>query len=267
MRYGLTETPSVVSHKVGALAQWRDPRAAGSILSCYDVQIVDAKGRSVERGREGEIVLYGENLGSYLGAVPPEGFPTGDLGFLEHSGELFVTGRKAAFLKNRGFRVSPQRIETLLMTMDGIRDGRVLMRDNRLLAELVADSDASAPQRAVIDHLAERLPAYCELLPPPVDIEQVAARRVCGWVEQHTRAENPSPGGSWWSAVVADREWNTPTLGFAPKWRSMSRRTCRLSATKVAILWLLTSLRALQPWLRKSYRMRSKHLASSDQKG
>ena len=267
VRYGLTETPSVVSHKEGALAQWRDPRAAGSILSCYDVQIVDAKGRSVERGREGEIVLYGENLGSYLGAVPPEGFPTGDLGFLEHSGEVFVTGRKAAFLRNRGFRVSPQRIETLLMTMDGIRDGRVLMRDNRLLVELVADSDASPPQRAVIDYLAERLQAYYEFLPPPVDIEQVAAGRVYGWVEQHTRAENPSPGGSWWSAVVADREWNTPTLGFAPKWRSMSRRTCRLSATKVAMLWLLTSLRALQPWLRKSYRMRSKRLASSDQKG
>ena len=160
VRYGLTETPSVVSHKVGALAQWRDPRAAGSILSCYDVQIVDAKGDYVERGWEGEIVLYGENLGSYLGAPPPEGFSTGDLGFLEHSGELFVTGRKAAFLKNRGFRVSPQRIETLMMTMDGIRDGRVLMRDNRLLPELVADSDASPPQRAVIDYLAERLQAY-----------------------------------------------------------------------------------------------------------
>ena len=47
------------------------------------------------------------------------------------------------------------------MTMDGIRDGRVLMRDNRLLAELVTDSEASPPQRAVIDYLAERLPTYC----------------------------------------------------------------------------------------------------------
>ena len=60
VRYGLTETPSVVSHKAAALAERRDPRAAGSIVPCYDVQIVDASGRSVERGRDG----------SYLGAAP-----------------------------------------------------------------------------------------------------------------------------------------------------------------------------------------------------
>ncbi len=160
VRYGLTETPSVVSHKVGTLAQRRDPRDAGSILSCYDVRIVDARGRSVERGREGEITLYGDNLGSYLGEDPPEGFPTGDLGYLEHGGALFVSGRKSSFLKNRGFRVSPERIEALLMTMDGIRDGRVLMRDNRLLAELVADDDSTPTRHKVIDFLAERLPAY-----------------------------------------------------------------------------------------------------------
>ena len=145
VRYGLTETPSVVSHKVEALAQRRDPRAAGSVLSCYDVQIADGRGRPVGRGREGAIVLYGENLGSYLGTAPAEGFETGDLGFMDESGELFVTGRKAAFLKNRGFRISPERLESLLLTMHGIRDGRVLMRDNRLLAELVADDGGSPP--------------------------------------------------------------------------------------------------------------------------
>ena len=161
VRYGLTETPSVVSHKMAALADRRDPRAAGSILPCYDVRIADAKGRSVERGQEGEIVLYGDNVGSYLGSAPREGFPTGDLAFVEPSGELFVTGRKSAFLKNRGFRISPERIESLLMTMDGIRDGRVLLRGDRLLAELVVNGDAGPPQRAVIDYLAERLPAYC----------------------------------------------------------------------------------------------------------
>ena len=185
VRYGLTETPSVVSHKVEALAQRRDPRAAGSVLSCHDVQITDAKGRSVERGREGEIVLYKDNVAGYLGTAPSEGFPTGDLGFLERSGELFVTGRKAAFLKNRGFRVSPERIESLLMTMDGIRDGRVLMRDDRLHAELVADGDAGPPQSAVTEYLAERLPAYC--VPDAISFVPAIPRTASGKIRRARR--------------------------------------------------------------------------------
>ena len=182
VRYGLTETPSVVSHKFATLHKQRDPRAAGLTLPCYDIQIVDANGHSVKRGQEGEIVLYGENLGSYLGAADPDGFPTGDLGFLEKNRELFVTGRRSAFLKNRSFRISPERIESLLMTVDGIRDGRVLMRDNRLHAELVADGDANPPQHAVIDYLSARLPAYC--IPDRISFIQRIPRTASGKIRR-----------------------------------------------------------------------------------
>ena len=161
LRYGLTETPSVVSHKVGTLDAERDPRAAGSILPCYDVAIVDSQGNATTPGQEGEIVLYGENLGSYLGADRPDGFKTGDLGFLGADGELFVTGRKSSFIKNRGFRISPERIEAVLMAMNGIEDGRVLIRNKRLVAEVVTGSDERPAHACIIDFLSERLPAYC----------------------------------------------------------------------------------------------------------
>ena len=119
---------------------------------------MDAPRRAGARER---IVLCGENLGTYLGAARQDSFRTGDLGYLGPGGELFVTGRKAVFLKNRGFRVSPERIESMLMAMNGIRDVRVLMRDSRLVAELVTRGDGTPPRHGVIDYLAERLPAYC----------------------------------------------------------------------------------------------------------
>ena len=196
VRWGLKKRPPPPATRL-CPPKGRDPSFGGIGPILLRGEVVGANGRSEEGGNEGEIVLCGENLGYYPAAAPPESFPTGDLGILEPSGELFVTGRNAAFLKNRGFRVSPERIESLLMTTSGIRDGQVLMRDNRIPAEVVADGDAGPPSSS---HLLLR-GAPAGLLRPRRD----QLRPADSPDRRRQDSEGPTPPAAIWRPVTSAR--------------------------------------------------------------
>ena len=51
---------------------------------------------------------------------------TGDLGCLDEMGRLHLSGRKSAFIKVNGFRVSAQEIELMLRSVEGVQEAIVL---------------------------------------------------------------------------------------------------------------------------------------------
>jgi acyl-coenzyme A synthetase/AMP-(fatty) acid ligase len=170
IRYGLTETPSVVSHKVATLP-WQsdhgvtlevDRPVSGNILPIYDVRIVDESGQPVSQGQEGEILIQGDCLGlPYLGEKPSPNahFPTGDLGYLDAAGELVITGRKSLFLKHKGFRISPEMIESAILSIPDILDCRVSLKNDELIAEIVCQ-DANVSIQSVFEAITPKLPSY-----------------------------------------------------------------------------------------------------------
>jgi acyl-coenzyme A synthetase/AMP-(fatty) acid ligase len=159
VRYGLTETPSVVAHKVYGPEHREDWGSSGRVLPNYRVEIQDDNGRPLRRGKTGEVVIESDCLGRYLGAPPQKSFATGDLAYFDSNDELFIVGRRSAFLKNRGFRLSPERIESVAVGLAGVEDCRASMRDGRLVAEIVIGHGGLAIE-AVRRHLAERLPSH-----------------------------------------------------------------------------------------------------------
>ena len=180
VRYGMTETPSVVSHKVFS-APFSDERiSSGSVLPVYSVAIVDRAGREVDKNQEGLIRVSGECLGNYPGGTE-NCLLTGDTGYMTDSNELVVTGRESLYIKNRGFRISPEQIESVITSFTGVTDCRVRSVDSRLVAEVVYDDGVSS--REILAYMQSRLPEYA-IADEVVRVESVP-RTHSGKIKRH----------------------------------------------------------------------------------
>lgn len=115
--YGLTEAAPVISansleaHKLGS---------SGRVAPGIELRICDDRGRDLPRGRSGEIVIRGENVMSgywkneraTAEALRDGWLFTGDLGYLDADGYLFVLGRmKSLLIASDGEKYSPESIE------------------------------------------------------------------------------------------------------------------------------------------------------------
>ncbi len=115
--YGLSESSPVISanvpqkHKLGS---------SGSIVPNLEVKICDEKGNALAPGQHGEIVVKGENVmaGYWKNdkatreTIQNGWLYTGDLGYLDEDGFLFVLGRnKSLLIANDGEKYSPEGIE------------------------------------------------------------------------------------------------------------------------------------------------------------
>lgn len=185
VRYGLTETPSVVTHKIFRPPYNDDWRSSGRIMPIYRLDIVDASGATLGPEQEGEIVVTGKCVANYADTARDSSenvLNTGDIGYLTQDGELVVVGRRSVFLKYRGFRLSPEQIESVIRTFSGISDCRVSVRDSRLMAEVVS-SNHTISKAEVLNHLADRLPPYA--IPEDViQVEQIP-RTPSGKIKRH----------------------------------------------------------------------------------
>lgn len=162
VRYGMTETPSVVSHKLFVHPYEDNWKSSGNILPIYELRIVDETGRTLVPYQEGEIQIKGDCLAlPYYGETGESCgfFATGDIGYLDTNRELFIVGRKSLYLKNRGFRVSPEYIESVIGVFEGVTDCRVSMQDSGLLAEVVR-LDNSFSTQDLLNFLSGKLPSY-----------------------------------------------------------------------------------------------------------
>jgi len=116
--YGLTETSPVVSFNP---MKKRKPGSAGIILPSAEIKIVDPV-TDREKGlmEEGEIVIKGpmvmkgyyKNPEATLQALKDGWFHSGDLGYFDEDGYLFITGRiKEVIVLSSGKNIYPEEVE------------------------------------------------------------------------------------------------------------------------------------------------------------
>lgn len=156
--YGMTETSSQTTTLQPAEAK-RKAGSAGKPLFLYQVKIDGAQGA----GETGEILIKGPQVTpGYIGRfsdriVQKNGWlATGDIGYLDEEGFLFVVDRRSDLLVSGGENVYPAEIEKVLAAHPAIREagvcGMVDERWGEVPAAFVVLSDPSA--------LAE-LPDFC----------------------------------------------------------------------------------------------------------
>ncbi|GFZ97041.1 non-ribosomal peptide synthetase [Nesterenkonia alkaliphila] len=138
--YGLTETgiTSCLSEITETDTLNDGPAAVGHPLEGAGLCLVDSNGAPVAPGGSGEVALTGRLvMGMTCGFAGLDPLPTltldgrlyyltGDIGYLDSSRRLFVTGRTDRQLKIRGFRVDPEEVENVLRAHDGIGDAAVI---------------------------------------------------------------------------------------------------------------------------------------------
>ncbi|WFU26394.1 amino acid adenylation domain-containing protein [Bradyrhizobium sp. CB1717] len=167
--YGMTEAASQIAanpfelRKVGSVG-----RAAGP-----EIAIMDEAGRALAGGEHGEIVLRGANMtrGYYNDEAATEAafrngwFRTGDLGYLDTDGYLFIVGRIKDVINRGGQKVSPLEVEDVLLSHPAVLEAGVFAVPHPKLGENVAavvvlrqNSEASSDQ--LRQFARKRLAAY-----------------------------------------------------------------------------------------------------------
>ncbi len=140
--YGMTECPTV-SASLGD--DGPDVRCVtdGRILPGVEVRVVDADGRDVARGGEGEFLVRGPQR--VLGYLDPQHtrdgfdadgwFRSGDLGIVDDRNCITVTGRTKDVINRGGEKLSAQEIEALLRRHPDVSDVAVVAAPHPRLGE------------------------------------------------------------------------------------------------------------------------------------
>ncbi|GAB3025642.1 long-chain acyl-CoA synthetase [Nocardioides flavus (ex Wang et al. 2016)] len=128
--YGLTEAAPVVTSTLCST----EPRAGsvGAALPGIALRLVDETWGQVEGEDPGQIQVRGDNLFSGYwpdGADGPDAdgwYATGDVGFLDASGDLFLVDRVKELIIVSGFNVYPTEVEDVIREVDGVADAAVV---------------------------------------------------------------------------------------------------------------------------------------------
>jgi acyl-CoA synthetase (AMP-forming)/AMP-acid ligase II len=164
IRSGSAPLPANVRHKLEALVgvpvievfgmseagiiSVNIPQRPGSVgipvIEC--VKIVDENGDSLGQYEEGDIVIRGEVVFSGYEDAPDDnkaafmdgGFRTGDIGYFDNDGYLYLTGRKKELINKGGRKIAPAEIDAVLKSHNGVRDAMAFSIADPVLGEDIA---------------------------------------------------------------------------------------------------------------------------------
>ncbi len=145
----------------------------GKPLPDVEVRIVDEEGNDVSLGENGEIVARGDRLmkgywnreeatketlrGGWL--------YTGDLGYWDDEGFIFLSGRAKDFLKRGGEMIAPEEVEQIIMSHPSVDEAAIIGIPDiewgeRVRAIVVRKPDAELTAEEVIEHCRPRMAGF-----------------------------------------------------------------------------------------------------------
>jgi len=169
--YGITETSTMVT------MNWptgqRVLGSCGVAVPGSAVRIVDANGRDVETGEEGELIVRGPHVMPGYHDKPEETrnalragwYHTGDLARSDVNGFLTITGRLKELIIRGGQNIAPAEIEEVANTFEAVLDCAVVGMAHQHLGEvpvlfIVPRPGKTVDGEAVLAHCRAQLSAY-----------------------------------------------------------------------------------------------------------
>lgn len=170
--YGQTEaTARLASLEPGEI--FRKPGSAGRQIPGVSLKIIRNDGTESDPGEVGEIVASGKNVmkgywrdPENTGKVLQQGWlHTGDLGYLDEEGYLYITGRSSEMIKSGGYRVDPAEIEEVLLRHPAIEEAGAVGDEDLVLGEvvvcfIVCKPGMEASKNEILAHCARNLAHY-----------------------------------------------------------------------------------------------------------
>jgi long-chain acyl-CoA synthetase len=165
--YGLTEASPAVTSTLASVSI--KPGSVGSALPGVELRVVDDRGHEVSGDDSGEIWVRGDNV--FVGYWPNrEGgpdddgwFATGDVGYLDEEGDLFLVDRKRELVIVSGFNVYPTEVEDVIVEIPDVFEAAVIGAPDDESGEAVVAY--VVPQEGITmpgERLAALVDAHCE---------------------------------------------------------------------------------------------------------
>lgn len=161
--YGMSEIPLFTSSPFPPIKEHR-----GFLNTCNstEIAIVDELGELVSYGTVGEIVARGQNvITGYISNPEADAaafrggwFRTGDLGWLDEEGYLYLAGRLKEIINRGGNKVSPQEVDNALMQFSEVEEaGTFAVAHPRLGEDVVTAVVLKSGSNLTVETLRSRL--------------------------------------------------------------------------------------------------------------
>jgi len=193
--YGQTEaSPRLSCYQVSD----PDPKAgsAGQAIPGVELCIRDENGHNLPPGVEGEVCARGDNLmAGYWNderetdqVLKGGWLYTGDLGYLDSDGFLFLRGRLREMIKSGAHRIAPSEIEEVILDVPGVRDAVVIgMADDLLgqvpMAWVIPHKADPGLRKRILHHCQSRLARF--KVPRDIEFRGEFPRTASGKVKRH----------------------------------------------------------------------------------
>ncbi len=168
--YGMTETCSQIVTLAPEDATRKLGSAGKPLLPC-EIKISDVDGNVAVNGVPGEIAVKGPNVTpGYLHGRAVESFRdgwfyTGDIGYIDEEGYLFVMDRRSDLIISGGENIYPAEIESVLSEHPSIKEAGVIgISDDKWgavpAAVIVTDPESDLQLTEIIEFCKARLARY-----------------------------------------------------------------------------------------------------------
>jgi acyl-CoA synthetase (AMP-forming)/AMP-acid ligase II len=169
--YGMTEASYITGGGPGT--EDRREGSCGRPVGA-EIRVLDEEDRDLPPGATGAIVIRGPTLfPGYLNEpelnaslfLPGGWFRTGDLGYLDADGFLFLTGRVHELINRGGAKIAPVEVDHTLLRHPAVAEAAVFaVPDARLgedvVAAVVLKPDVTATRRELRSWMLDRLSPY-----------------------------------------------------------------------------------------------------------
>jgi long-chain acyl-CoA synthetase len=170
--YGLTELSGLATSYVHG--QLRKPGSVGMPLGGGEMRIVSLEGQPLPADEPGEVQLRGPSVvpgywndpEATAESIDPDGwFATGDIGYVDAEGYLFLVDRKKEMIIRGGYNVYPREVEEALYEHPDVLEAAVVGIPHETLGEevaaLIVPRPGTSPSAEEIQAWAkERVAAY-----------------------------------------------------------------------------------------------------------
>ncbi len=197
--YGMTETASQIATATPAETGTHEG-TVGQPLLFTDVSVVDETGATVDPGQQGELVVSGPTVTpGYLddektaAAIDERGLHTGDVGYEDDDGRLWVLNRRSDRIVTGGENVDPGDVVAALRAHPRVEDAAVVGLADEEWGERVgalvvpgpaseSASDDSLEPRSIRAHCDDRLAGFKR--PKTIGIADALPRTTSGTVDR-----------------------------------------------------------------------------------
>jgi acyl-CoA synthetase (AMP-forming)/AMP-acid ligase II len=170
--------------------------SAGKAIPGVELRARDEAGVDLPPGEIGEICARGKNVMMGYWADPEETaevlengwLRTGDLGYVDGDGYLFLRGRTREMIKSGAHRISPAEIEEVIRDMVGVDDVAVVGVDDEVLGQaikacVISRQEGDQLKRAIQKNCRDRLPLF--KVPKVIEFRAEFPRTGSGKVRKH----------------------------------------------------------------------------------